>query len=160
MWWVDCDDLTMWRVDVNRWQRREEIDGRLDRHLTNWLYSWLYNGLYRVNRVFRSKCLYYMLKSFYYKNQLLNSKNWSFWLLNFLASLSLPAFVISGLWKMHMTSVVVMKNEYTHVFTKRPKGLNFLLHAPHVKMMQNFKATCLHFHWIKVGQHVIAWLVT
>jgi len=39
---------------------------------------------------------------------------------------------------MHITCVVVMKNEYIHVCTKKLKGPNFQLHIPHVKNYANF----------------------
>jgi len=35
--------------------------------------------------------------------------------------------------KMHMKCVAIMKNEYTHICSKRLKGRNFKLHIPHVK---------------------------
>jgi len=47
---------------------------------------------------------------------------------------------------MHMTCVDVMENEYIHVCTKRLEDLNFQLRIPRVKIMQNSKATGLHFH--------------
>jgi len=49
--------------------------------------------------------------------------------------------------KMHMTCVVVMKNEYIHVCTKRLNGLNSQLHIPHVKNHAKFYSHLFTFSW-------------
>jgi len=78
-----------------------------------------------------------MLQLFLYKNRLSNSK------FNFLI-IQFPCITITtGIHnftqvKMHMTCVVVMKNEYIHVCTIRLKCLNFQLHAPPVKIYAKF----------------------
>ena len=76
-----------------------------------------------------------MLKLFYckYKNQFLNSKNHFFSIIEF-SCITITTGIHNFMRvKMYMICVVVMKNEYIHVRTKKLKGVNFQLHIPHLK---------------------------